>query len=275
MVTQENALYQGKIWCVYELKNSDGEYNEELRLSMRMSSQKGEFICPECGKPLILCAGPVVEPYFRHHEDCECITRTNGDGKDHIMARRILYEIAKRSFPQANISCSKVMMNYISDIVVEDSEMLMVIEFMSSDMPLEEWIKKHEFYEEQGIEDMWVLGQKRYHHDRPTTFEYLISRTKGFIYILDTGNYEMVIKHICRKGSGTGKSVISKRYDISDIKLLNCGKVNCEFTDYVDSIIEAEEQEIMNQETLKKEASLSVQASKELVLQKIKNNRKL
>lgn len=35
MITQENAFYKNELWCVYELKNTQGKYDEDTRLKMR------------------------------------------------------------------------------------------------------------------------------------------------------------------------------------------------------------------------------------------------
>lgn len=57
MITQENAFYKNELWCVYELKNAQGKYDEDTRLKMRKASQNNEFVCQDCGEHLNLCAG--------------------------------------------------------------------------------------------------------------------------------------------------------------------------------------------------------------------------
>lgn len=126
MVIQENAFYKNELWCVYELKDAQGNYDEETRLKMRKASQNNEFVCPDCGEHLVLCAGNKVEPYFRHHENANCPVRTNGQGTRYLLARRLLFQVAKRSFPHAAITCSRQGGKYVSDIFIEDGDLKMV-----------------------------------------------------------------------------------------------------------------------------------------------------
>src|SRR5690349_15986705 len=103
MVFNENALYHGNLWSAYELKDFDGNYKEELRLHMRKESQKNQFICPDCREHLILCAGPIMEPFFKHHGASACITLSENGKKRNMIARRMLYYLAKSSFTEATI----------------------------------------------------------------------------------------------------------------------------------------------------------------------------
>ena len=154
MITQENAFYKNELWCVYELKDAQGNYDEDTRLKMRKASQNNEFVCPDCGEHLVLCAGNKVEPYFRHHENANCPVRTNGQGTRYLLARRLLFQAAKRSFPNAAITCSRQGGKYVSDIFIEDGDLKMVLEYAGQDLKLDLWEKKHAYYQEEDIIDL-------------------------------------------------------------------------------------------------------------------------
>ena len=94
------AIYEEELICAYELTDENGQYIEEVRSELRIASQSGNLFCPECGQRLILCAGAIRIPYFRHFslEDCQAtvVLRTEA-GKRSYFCRRLLYDLAKKS----------------------------------------------------------------------------------------------------------------------------------------------------------------------------------
>ncbi len=242
LVTQENALYQDELWCAYELKDYEGRYKEDLRLQMRMASQNHELICPDCKESVILCAGMIREPYFRHHAETECKAHSNGNQGDYPLARRLLYQLAKRSFPDSVIYCSKDVGKYVADIYIHNNQKPMVMEYLSYDMKLNEWLDKHAFYEKEGITDVWFLNSKKYRFEAPTTFEYLIATKKYILNILDTHSGEVTLKKILRlNGQSVGK-VIAKGYFLPELTIDEEGSLNCDFEDYIESLFIRETQ---------------------------------
>ena len=242
LVTQENALYQDELWCAYELKDYEGRYKEDLRLQMRMASQNHELICPDCKESVILCAGMIREPYFRHHAETDCKAHSNGNKGDYPLARRLLYQLAKRSFLKSEIYCSKEVGKYVADIYIQNNQKPMVMEYLSYDMKLNEWLDKHAFYEKEGITDVWFLNSKKYRFEAPTTFEYLIATKKHILNILDTHSGEVTLKKILRlNGQPVGK-VIAKGYFLPDLTIDEEGSLNCDFEEYIESLFIRETQ---------------------------------
>lgn len=238
MITQENACYKNELWCVYELKDAQGNYYEETRLKMRKASQNNEFVCPDCGEHLVLCAGNKVEPYFRHHENANCPVRTNGQGSRHLLARRLLFQAAKRSFPNAEITCSRQGGKYISDIFIKDGNMKMVLEYAGQDVKLELWEKKHAYYKEEGIMDLWFLNGKKYADDVLATFEYLIYSNQGIILLLDMEDQEIRMKQRCTIPFNQSERVFTKSFKLEEITIDPSGKINCPFETCKNQFIE-------------------------------------
>lgn len=238
MITQENACYKNELWCVYELKDTQGNYYEETRLKMRKASQNNEFVCPDCGEYLVLCAGNKVEPYFRHHENANCPVRTNGQGSRHLLARRLLFQAAKRSFPNAEITCSRQGGKYISDIFIKDGNMKMVLEYAGQDVKLELWEKKHAYYKEEGIMDLWFLNGKKCADDVLATFEYLIYSNQGIILLLDMEDQEIRLKQRCTIPFNQSERVFTKSFKLEEITIDPSGKINCPFETCKNQFIE-------------------------------------
>lgn len=97
------AQFDGKSVCAFEMLGPNGQCIESVRSEMRLRSQAGQLFCPDCGGQLVLCAGAIREPYFRHYalEDCKAtIAMRTKAGKRKFRCRRILYELAKGSGAQ-------------------------------------------------------------------------------------------------------------------------------------------------------------------------------
>lgn len=95
-----SVLYRDSSICAFELVDADGQYIESIRHDIREASQAGKLICPDCGQRMVLCAGAVVQPYFRHFTRRECKTTIELQtkaGKRKYFGRRALYQIAKNA----------------------------------------------------------------------------------------------------------------------------------------------------------------------------------
>lgn len=93
-----NVIYHDKTICAFELVDLEGRYIESVRHDVREASQAGELICPDCGQRMILCAGAVVQPYFRHFKREECRTTVElktKAGKRKYFCRKALFQIVK------------------------------------------------------------------------------------------------------------------------------------------------------------------------------------
>lgn len=269
MVRNEAAIYEGKLWCAYELKNKYGIYDEELRLFMRKESQNNKFQCPDCGERLILCAGPIMEPFFKHHEGSRCVTKQGFITKVEFCARRILYHLAKESFPNADIRLhQRIEGGYIPNILIINENSIIALMYLSSDMKLEEWEKEHLFYCENNIKDIWFLNYSRYYDDRLTTFEYLISKTEGTLKLLDIRNNRLILKEKFITNYMSKDKVISKAYEWKDVRIDKDGSIVCDYRqlcmDAMTDINKMEENIVLrdsvtirHQEAYKKEKSVN------------------
>ncbi len=95
-----SVLFRGKSICAFELVDLEGQYIEETRHRVRIASQAGELFCPDCGQRMILCAGAVIQPYFRHFQRQECratVELRTKAGKRKYFCRKALYQIVKNA----------------------------------------------------------------------------------------------------------------------------------------------------------------------------------
>lgn len=232
MVINESAYYKGKLWCAYELKDHFGNYKEELRLKMRKESQERMFTCPDCGEPLILCAGPIMEPFFKHYEDTNCIINRKDTNVRNIVARRMLYHLARDSFPTTVIEVGKKLDKGVTaDIWIQADGRTLVFEYLSYEMKLAVWEEKHNYFKEQGITDVWFLNYKRYQYETKTTFEYMISKDTKVLKFIDYETGEIILKEKCELSNGTTR-LIAKSYPITEMRIDLSGEAICDYEAY-------------------------------------------
>jgi hypothetical protein len=272
MVTMESAYYKGELWCAYELKDAKGKYYEEYRLRMRKESQKNAFICPDCGEYLILCAGPIMEPFFKHHENTQCASKGVKGGKNYLNGRRLLYQLAKKSFPHAKITLNKklsdkyhagilietsVEMVYKKDneeypnqyqLALEEKDMILRLnlEYLSHDMLIADWEAKHQFFVDNSIIDIWFLSNKKYKKDTIQTFEYLIWKNSSpVLKILCQDEDKIILKQAIVIPEDNSTRIVHSVYDVDELMLSKSGEFDCDFELICDS-----EKEIINRELL-------------------------
>lgn len=232
VVINESAYYKGKLWCAYELKDHFGHYKEELRLKMRKESQNRNFTCPDCGEPLILCAGPIMEPFFKHYEDTNCIINRKEVNRRNVVARRMLYHLAKDSFPDAIVEVDKKLDKGVTpDLWIEAEGVTLVFEYLSYEVKLGLWEQKHNYYKEHGIIDVWFLNYKRYQYDTKTTFEYMVSKYTKVLKFIDYETGEIILKEKCELSNGTTK-LIAKSYPITELRVGLDGEAICDYQAY-------------------------------------------
>jgi hypothetical protein len=92
------VLWKNQNICCYDLVDGKGQYKEEVRHELRLASQAGELVCPDCGQRMVLCAGAIRQPYFRHFELQNCMTSISlktKAGQRSYECRRALYHVVK------------------------------------------------------------------------------------------------------------------------------------------------------------------------------------
>lgn len=232
MVINESAYYQGKLWCAYELKDHFGHYKEELRLTMRKESQERKFTCPDCGEPLILCAGPIMEPFFKHYENTNCIINRKEVNRRNVVARRMLYHLAKDSFPEAELMVNqKLDEKVVADIYIKTKKSQLVFEYLSYEIKLAAWEARHNFYQEHGIVDVWFLNYQRYQYETKTTFEYMVSKTTKVLKFIDYESGEILLKERRTLQDGRTKFIV-KAYPVEEMRIDEAGEPICDYEAY-------------------------------------------
>lgn len=250
----EYALYRGKEFCSYSLKDSRGHYYEDLRKEMRKESQANRFICPECGEFLILNAGPILPPYFSHHKGSLCHMEQHGESREHREGRFLLYLLAKNSFQDAFIRTNYVHENKKrSHIYVETKQSKLAINYITSRVIIRDWEEKHQYYIDNHIKEVWILSQSlniNFSTENISLNSYLASQAsdKNIIKLLDTVNQRITLLQFNSRSNSvehgeaaldqlkddnissyTNRIFRQQTYDLSSLHLMEDGEFNTNF----------------------------------------------
>lgn len=156
-----SVLYHGKSICAFELVDVKGQYIEEVRHDIREASQAGKLTCPDCGQRMILCAGAVVQPYFRHFKRQECRTTMELQtkaGKRKYFCRKALYQIA-RSAGLSNVSVREEEDMQLVPILFEcQAGTIGYVYLDGKTRNFKELREKNTFYENQNIRLFFFLN---------------------------------------------------------------------------------------------------------------------
>lgn len=267
MVINECACYEDNLWYAYDLKDGNGQYKEEERLFMRKESQNHKFSCPDCGEELILCAGPIMEPFFKHHEQSNCIMRQADSKHRNLAVRRMMYFIAKNSFPVGYIEANRKVGEHacadflitalknnsdISDeMIVQDTDCNapispIALNYLGHEMKLSLWEEIHEEFDDNQIEDIWFLNYRKYQNMVSTTFEYLLTKNNRPIILINDEEQTITLKIKMNSPTG-GMYFLAKKYELSEIRIGEDGSLLTDFADFCQSeiqdILKREEEE--------------------------------
>lgn len=235
--------------CAFELLDLNGQYLEEERSRIRAASQSGELVCPECSGRLILCAGAVREPYFRHYSSERCIAtvemRTKA-GKRRYVCRKMLYNLAKSS------GCSDITLvenskqlgskNPLSPVLFKTNEGLAGYVFLDGKSRNYLELKKAaREYKSQGAKLLFFLSMKNMSEGKNITSDEaeIAKLNEGIVYYIDDVNgciamrkqYEG-IEHVQR--------YFTKVYKSEELRATSNGEMHADFLQDYEKLVQAE-----------------------------------
>ncbi|MGN0382865.1 MAG: competence protein CoiA family protein [Eubacterium sp.] len=194
-----NVSYQNQTICAYDLLDYNGQYIEEVRHELRIASQSGMLCCPDCKERMILCAGAIRQPYFRHFQLQHCQTGTElktKSGQRKYQCRQLLYQFVK----QAGFTNRRIDENHKNGLlpVLFDTEEG-TVGYVYLDGKTRDYIelsKNIRYYKEQGIRLYLFLNIQFHSNSRNiTSDEAECSRmNEGKIFYLDLDSRMVTIR---------------------------------------------------------------------------------
>ena len=216
----EYALFEDEFWHVSQLMDKTGNYIRDYQIEMKIASQAGRLICPECGNHLELCAGEIRYPYLRHWKGESCVEKYFGNKAERINAKAELIKIAKWSFPGAKISIDKKEHMYPVDIYVEHKAKMYGISYLSSAKKLEEWNNLYQYQEHRGLHMIWVLNRNNFRADTTSAFEYLVSSNQGYVLLIDIPEKLVTVKKPYKDPETGSDHTFTKWYQLNKLNIM-------------------------------------------------------
>lgn len=232
----KQAVFRGEIWTADQLKKEDGNYNQDLRLSMKKESQGHAFYCPECGENLILCAGNIREPYFRHYDGSECVLAEHDKAERYYAQLACMEDLVKKSFPHARITHNGVVAERMrSQLLVETEAAVYALNYASDSVNLAWLQQKMKIMNECGVVPVWFTIQKENKRRTPTTVEYAVSKFQPVLKSIIPKQRLIILKEYDQTGN---KLLLSETYYLEDMFLGEAGEFICDFEKRKQRIIE-------------------------------------
>ena len=150
--------------CIIGSKSINSFDYDEAKL--REWSNKEILKCPECNERVIYCKGDYKIPYFKHEIGSECSGNKYYEPmtEEHINGIKMLYNRLKEIKGVGNLEVEKYIKNTKQrpDIYFEYEGERYCIEYQCSPISTQ-YNKRHELYQLEGINDIWILGFDNFH----------------------------------------------------------------------------------------------------------------
>lgn len=239
-----SVLYRDKSICAFELTDENGHYLEDIRHEVREASQAGELVCPDCGQRMTLCAGAIVQPYFRHFQKQECTTtlemRTKA-GKRRYACRKALFQMVKNAGLE-NITVQEDKDTGWCPIMFDcQAGKVGYVYLDGKARNVRELLDKYEFYRNQGTQIYFFLNAE-YKSDAKniTSDEAECARLNGGeIYYLNVDNNTVTF----RKKYKNNKEEIryfEERFEMKEVVPNTDGKITSAFLEHFENLKEEE-----------------------------------
>ena len=238
------AVYEGKTICAFDLTDELGQYIEEKRSEIRLASQSGGLKCPECKSRLILCAGAVREPYFRHFSLEECpatVAMKTEAGKRSYYCRRMLFDLAKKS------GCIEVTLeerhsDLLKPVLFSVSEKKKGFVYLDGKTRDYKQLRlSARKYREQNCNLTFFLPLKYMTNGMNLTSDEaeIANMNRGIIYYIDKEKELVAIrKHFVDRNRI--RQNFTLEYDVRDVKMQEDGEISSDFLEKYHSKVKAE-----------------------------------
>lgn len=219
------AIYRNEIWKAASLKDENGNYRQELRLKMKMESQKNRFSCPECGESLILNAGNIRQPYFSHYAGSDCVMTSKEQAESSRQMRHRMLLLAKSSFPDSDIREYALLEgNMRSQILITLPDRKIALNYVSDFVKLEQLEKKNACLMEKEIQPVWFTPFRPEGREKLTTAEYLISAVQPVLICIDWNSQLIYMREYDRNAD---RILWEKCYSLDELRLDEEGEFVC------------------------------------------------
>jgi hypothetical protein len=230
----ENCIYNGKEICTFDLKDKSGYYINDLVLEWKIAADEKKLICSDCGQKVYLAAGPIMEPYFAHYDKESCDYGNQRESEESKKGKRLLYDLLRNSFPQAEIRARFRMKNgmYSTCYVANPGGLDIAIDYRLQHTGIDNFTERDLYYNENQIIPLYILGiNKNIDTNQISWYGDLIQKSIGLCIYLDTKSETILLKKRFDYRIGAERKIkyCKKVYPIQELTIKTDGSFLCDF----------------------------------------------
>ena len=243
------CLYNNNIICAFDVTNINEVLNYEIAAEWREAGRNGLLKCPECGSEVRLRVKDIKKkvPHFSHKTKCSCSfgESASKESEEHKKGKLKIYHYFKKMYPDADISISKNFSNKRrTDLYIEfKSGEKLAVEFQRTDLDKSEWKIRHDFYKDNGINDLWLISRNTeevLHNEKQLSLSFfeqvMLNEERKMAIYFDIYNLKIClsknIRYIDKLIEDNDSEILFNRsYNIDDIKINPDGSIESSFFD--------------------------------------------
>lgn len=162
---------------------------KEVIAAKGRKKSSGPFYCPGCQKEVILRQGPKRQLHFAHQTSTDCQTYSEGETKEHLEAKQLLFEWFQDTGIEIEAFLPKLQQR--PDLCYKN----IAIEVQCSSLKFSRFLERTTTYLANGYQPWWILGTKLYPKRQ---WSFLVKacctyQSTGFcLWLIDTRNQALV-----------------------------------------------------------------------------------
>jgi hypothetical protein len=131
--------------------------------ALRALSEARRLCCPHCQGALVLKAGAVRVHHFAHVSADSCASADHEPETDeHRQGKLHLYHQFREGATAASLEQHLPATDQRADVLITVAGQRYALEFQQANNQAARWLARHAMYRDQGVADVWFLGQVRY-----------------------------------------------------------------------------------------------------------------
>lgn len=243
----EICIYRDKTVCAYDIANINYALNYELKKELKIAGSRGELLCPECGKEVILKVNDPEKkiPHFAHknlYDKCPYSNNDIKESEDHKRGKMLLYNYFKEKYPEVNPKINYSFDNRRTDLFIQfQNGDKLAVEFQRNELDIRDLQRKHEDIHKTGINILWLLNgnenrvKERKKQISVSFFEQImINEYNKIVIYLDVKQKKIIMSKNIRFSdpyveNNEYEELFIESYDLNSIVINTKGIIECDF----------------------------------------------
>lgn len=128
--------------------------------SLKKRYRAGEPLLMSCGQPGSARVSSRGLKFFAHKKGADCDMHEGGETAEHLELKSLLVKAAKAAGWEAELEVPSPQRDWIADVMVTKGERRIALEVQWSRQGSEDFVRRQERYEADGVECIWFVAPK-------------------------------------------------------------------------------------------------------------------